>query len=334
MEPQETRRDDSRSNSNSGDRLRSFLTEHGLIPADSTVERDDRIFNAGMTCVELSMQPYERRLLRRASHDAERVDAVLAGLHGKMPSISDAEILTPASYREFVNIIERDFHTRGESGPVPVLFRTGALLIAASYNAADETVGRCAQRDLLRLKATLEFLDDLLDWIEAGRRGDRLETLQEARERLDAVDQQVGTQYEALRSDLKQLAASFEAPSTASPELAAQLDRITAASNERLSSIEAAVASTRDAVAGLSVADPGIAALDERLAGVESRIEAASTSQREAMEGLARQMRNAGQQSPGDAAAEAIAQLRPLILAGLAGIAIVGILVVIAITMI
>jgi hypothetical protein len=333
MEPQESRSDDARSTSNSGDRLRGFLAEHGLVPADAESERDERIFNAGMTCVELAMQPYERRLVRRASHDAERVDALLVELHGRLPAIPDAEIFTPASYREFVNIIERDLHPRGDGGPVPVLFRTGAFLIAASYNPADETIARCAQRDLMNLKATLQFLDDLLDWIEAGRRGDRLETLQEARNRLDAMDQQVSRQHDMLRNDLKQLAASVEASTAPSPELSAQLERMSAMSGDRLASLESAIASVRDSVTGMREESAGVVTLEERLAGLEARLDTAAASHREALDSLAERMKRDIQAGSGEPASEALAQLRSLVLAGLAATAIVAILVVVAISM-
>jgi hypothetical protein len=331
MESQEPRQANARIGAGDGDRLRGFLVDHGLIPAEFDAERDERIFNAGLTCIELAMQPYERRLLRRASHDADRIDALLVEMHGKAAAVTEDEILTPASYREFVTVLERDLHPRGDGGPVPMLFRTGASLIAASYNPADESIARCAQRDLINLRAVLEFLDDLLDWIEAGKRGDRLETLQEARDRLDAIDQQVSRQHEELRGELQRLAGAIEEPAPPSPELTSVLEQLTADLTRHIASVERSLVALRDEVIGAR--DGATAAVVERLGEVESSLGASAASQREALDGLATRIAR-DSQPVGEPAVDAIAQLRSLVLASLGATAIVAVLVVVVISMI
>jgi hypothetical protein len=66
---------------------------------------------------------------------------------------------------------------------------------------------------------------------------------------------------------------------------------------------------------------------------LEARLDTAAASQREALDGLAERMKRDIQAGSGEPASEAIAQLRSLVLAGLAATAIVAILVIVAISM-
>lgn len=251
------------------DRIRTYLVEQQVLDGE-TGTQDERIFHAGISCIELSMRPYDRRLLRRAIHDADRVQRIFTDILQSAPDEAGAEPLTPAIQRGLVSLIERDVHMEAGEGPVPFLFRSGVTLVGASYDISNAALARQAQRDLARVQASLDFMVDLLDWVESGRREDRIETLQQAKEHIDEIEKQVEARHDALHETIGRIEQHLSERLGAPQALPEPVERSIATSNERLRGLDATLQTVAGRTEALGALDGRLDAMQESLRQIES----------------------------------------------------------------
>lgn len=311
------------------DRFRDFLVAKGRLAPDHAGERDDRIFNAAMSCIELSLRPYDRRLLSRSLHDADRLEALLEDRPAEPAAGESASIFTPAEFREFVTLVEREVPQPGPEGPVPALFRHGAQLIAASYLWNQDELAPIFHRITGDLRVSLRLLDDLLGWVETGKRGDRIETLREARARIDALEAEQANQHRQVLNELRGISEALGA-------LRAESGKDS--STSLLQEMQSELKSLQNSIRQLSEASPSDEALHTIARDIEARIAGLSDVTTQVVQGqqeIVRMLLEFESVSRDDEEEEiesAVEQLRSLMLIGLVGIAVVAILVIVSIT--
>lgn len=321
--------DDDARQDTSVDRFHDFLVAKGKLAPNHAGDRDDRIFNAAMSCIELSLRPYDRRLLARSLHDADRLEALLEDRPGVQVADDGVSIFTPAEFREFVSLVEREVPQPGPEGPVPALFRNGAHLIAASYLWEREDLAPVFHRIAFDLRVSLRLLDDLLGWVESGKRGDRIETLREARSRMDAMEAEQRSHHERVLGELGGIAEAVGA---------LRADLTTGAEADILRDVQGEIAAMRAELRQLAEASAGDDALHAVARDIEARITGLSDVTTQVVQGQQEIVRmlieiEKDREGPNEEEMEsAIDQLRSLMLIGLVGIAVVAILVIVSIT--
>ncbi len=314
-----------------GDPIRSFLVEKGKLDPELGGERDDRVYNAAMSCIELSLRPYERRLLNRAIHDAERLESLIQERPFENSASSPPILFSQPEFREFLSIIEREVQHAEAGGPVPALFKSGALLVAASYLWEQDQSLSSIQMIRGELRASLRLLEDLLNWVETGKRGDRIETLQEAQTRLDSMKNDIERQQSTIRQDLQRIAVGIE-------DLRNEVAMGKGNENSALQDLGNHLQEVDARVARLAETPTLQPDLETHRLAVETRLAAISESTNQivgAQREIAELLRDESvEEGSGDerGLASSVDQLRSLMLIGLVGIAVVMILVVVAIT--
>ncbi len=308
------------------DKIRDFLVSHGKISPDSTTPPDDRIRNIGMSCVELSLRPYDRRLLMRAIHDSQRMDALLVDREKDEDEPSDTSFVSPAEFRELITIVERQVNKPGDEGPVPAFFRIGAILVAAAY-AWDQNRYLDSFHQVSRdFQASVRLLEDILTWVETGERGDRFTTLTEARGRFDELEARTrALQAETIagigriETMLAEVRAEFSAGSQNDPGVALI--------GSQIESIRSELSGARQSMSSLVELKEALSNLDARFDALSDGTSRSGASLEASVMTLQETIDTMDYEDPREI--EALEQLRVLALAGLVGVAIVAVLMII-----
>lgn len=256
------------------DRIRDYLVEQRVLNGEAGAH-DERIYNAGVSCIELSMRPYDRRLLRRSIHDADRVQRIFTEQHGLDSGEANPDPLTPSVHRGLVTLMEHNVHMGAGEGPVPFLFRGGVTLVGASYDIGNGALARQAQRELARIQASLDFMVDLLDWIESGRREGRIETLQQAQEQIDEIEKQAGDRHAHLQQSISRIEQRLTEGLSRPQSLPEPLERSIAETGERLRGLDAIVQGVAGRTAALAGIDGRLDAIQESLGQIDASLRAA-----------------------------------------------------------